>query len=763
MTTRHPLPYATEVYRRMLGSVPAAPGERHAWYAADPYVLRHAADHACRASALDELLADPEFLVYADADSLNRLLSQATTDHGRLAGAVYRASFGVHRRMEPEQRRQILALDAARFRAPEFSRDLAIDTCWQLQWASAQQVSSTLVATLTGHLDAVRAVTAMVAPDGRAIAVTGDMEGVVRVWDLATGLPTAVLMGHTSAVLALASATVDGRPLAVSGSMDGTARVWDLATGTQLRRLFNARDTWVSAVATTSLDGQHVALTGDSGGSVKVWDLSTGRAGAIIADHPRPVTHLTTATVAGRPTVISLSRDSAVRTWDITRRERPGQFPPGHEGWVTAVTTLALDGRDVVATVGDDQAVRLWDPLTNTALYNDTFQAGHSAAIHALASTTLHGTPLLVTGSDDHTARVINVARGGRTTAVLRGHTQAITSLATVALNKQTLVVTGSTDRTVRVWDLTAGADIITSEIGHNSNVSAVAFATWRQSPVALSGGYDGTILLWDLRTGRTIDDPLPVHDRVSAMATANIRGRESVLVGGYNGSLRSWDLDTRASGPDLLRGRESRISAAATTTFEGIPLAVTGSHDGTITVWDLDASEALTEPQRHNGRVTGVAITGNWGVSCGDDRTLQVFHLVSGESAALENTDDHTITALAATVHGNQGLAVTGNHDGTTHVWDLAAGVTTHRLTGHIGPVRAVATSIVHGQALAVTGGRDRTVRVWDLVSGTPLTTWILPDEPRSLALAPDGTLLLGMGHELIAATLDFTPARTP
>ena len=82
--------------------------------------------------------------------------------------------------------------------------------------------------------------------DGTPVAVTGGLDGTVRVWDLRTGAARGrPLRGHTGWVNAVAIGEVDGTPVAVTGGADGTVRVWDLRAGVARGEPLRGHDGWV--------------------------------------------------------------------------------------------------------------------------------------------------------------------------------------------------------------------------------------------------------------------------------------------------------------------------------------------------------------------------------------------------------------------------------------------------------------------------------------------------------------------------------------
>jgi WD40 repeat protein len=91
-----------------------------------------------------------------------------------------------------------------------------------------------------------------------------------------------------------------------------------------------------------------------------------------------------------------------------------------------------------------------------------------------VACTTLDGTPVAVTASDDETVRIWDLTTGTER-AILTGHTDTVTKLvACTTLAGTPVAVTASDDQTVRVWDLRTGQTINAHALPYAVNCVAI-------------------------------------------------------------------------------------------------------------------------------------------------------------------------------------------------------------------------------------------------------------------------------------------------
>ena len=128
-----------------------------------------------------------------------------------------------------------------------------------------------------GHGDGVRSIA--FSPDGRR-AVTGDVVGTARLWDLETGRQVHLFEHFTgpqssydmTAFTVSVAFSPDGRSV-VTSSHDGAARLWDASEGTLLRE-FRGTSPGLEAVAFAAAG--RLLLTGHAEGTVTAWDVGTG-------------------------------------------------------------------------------------------------------------------------------------------------------------------------------------------------------------------------------------------------------------------------------------------------------------------------------------------------------------------------------------------------------------------------------------------------------------------------------------------------------
>jgi WD40 repeat protein len=437
----------------LLARVPRSIEGARDWTRVHPYTVRHLATHAARAGEIDALIADADYLVHAEPAALLLALHQTITDAGALTAAVYRCSADVHHDLPPSRRRQVLAADAARFRAPRLQRDLSAPLTWQPRWATGQQADPALLATFTGHTQRVRAV-ACTHLDDRPVAVTTSHDHTARVWDLATGAELTTFTGHTGRVLAVACTHLNGRPVAVTTSHDGTARVWRFVIDMAHSPAASGHSEEILAAASSVLDGRPVAVTTSDDRTARVWDLATG------------------------DELITLA---------------------GHTSWVHAVACTDLNGRSVAVTTSHAGTARVWDLATGDELTTST---GATAWGDVAACTHLNGRPVAITASGGDAALVWDLATGELITFI--GHA-AVSAVARTHLNRRPVAVTASRDGTARVWNLATGEQL-TTYAGHAGPVRAVACTHLNRRPVAVTiGHYDGTARVWDLATAEEI------------------------------------------------------------------------------------------------------------------------------------------------------------------------------------------------------------------------------------------------------------------
>ncbi len=726
------------------------------WRRAHPYALRHLATHAAEAGLLDGLVTEPEYLVHADPDTLVPLLLEVATDAARLHAAIYRASIAVHRHLGPAERRQVLALDAARFNEPsvlEAFNGAMEEGAWKPVAASGSLLAGNLRNAFASDTGATAVACAVI--DGREVAVTGSGDGSVSMWDLITGQPIGRPMtGHTDWVEGVVCTTLNGRPVAVTSSKDTTVRVWDLTTGQAVGVPMTGHTQSVDELACTTLDDRPVAVTGSDDGTARVWDLATGQSLGVMHVGGY-VTALAVAVVDGRPIAITGSTHSTVRVWDVaTCREVDGFQDIDDHLWIRAMACADLDGHPVVVAWDHDEKLHIWDLETRRRL---TSFPTHKD-VYTVACAHLDGRAVAITSSMFNSVRIWDL-KAGRQIGSLQGHGTDVTSLACTSLGGQPVVVGGSNDA-VRVWDLSVQKAFGRPVIGHTQQIDAIDRAVVNGRLIFVTCSYDGTLRMWDAVTGLPVGEPLAAHtSSVWDVSCTVWKGRPIAVTSSLDRTVLRWDLQSPQSAPVLLAELPRTVTSVTCAVLGGRPVAIgfplVGSNalvdpNGVEAhVWDLESGETLLPPlQVDREEAVAATVLDDCPIAIvSDSEATRIWNLITRRLVTEIPTD---APSLACGEMGDRPVLVTSSRDGTVRVWDLRTGQPVGRpMRGHTKGTYAVRCGVLEGRPVAVTCSVDNTVRIWDLESHKAVGTVHVPGPSVALLLDDTGRLAIAFGTD--------------
>jgi WD40 repeat protein len=197
---------------------------------------------------------------------------------------------------------------------------------------------------------------------GGKLVITGTREGVVSLWDLATGAEFRRLAGNPPGT-SLLEVSPDGKRLLTAGADDTAARLWDIESASIVQR-FEGYAAGINAVA-FSADGKRI-VTGGKDGTARLWDAATGREYRRLSGHGTRLTCVALSpdgkqVVTGSGEML-LSPESSLRLWDAASGKELRRLVVAR----TALTAVAFapSGETVASAVSADEFVRLWNVRT---------------------------------------------------------------------------------------------------------------------------------------------------------------------------------------------------------------------------------------------------------------------------------------------------------------------------------------------------------------------------------------------------------------
>lgn len=595
--------------------------------------------------------------------------------------------------------------------------------------------------------------------DGRQI-VTAGCEGIIRIWDAASGGAITQLEGHTDQVNAVAWSP-DERWIASVGR-DQTLRLWN--TSTNKPRILEERKQYLNCVAFspdgTSLvaagqgkrlivwnvlrgeiiassaphhnevscvaygpDGKYLAsgeYLNPSGGSgrIRIWEAATMKIVRELSAHPGAVLSIAFSPdgkrIASGGGMAPAGRDAqgTLKVFDAATGVELLSLR-GHEGFVNSVA-FSPDGR-LLASAGaprtpasgmeSDLTLRIWDPSTGDVLntYSAHNQGGQTVGWSPDSSRVFSG------GMDGHLRAWPSAAPAEY--HELRGHTGSVLRLA-FSPDGLRLASSGGpgeiqrptnevSDNAVRVWDLQTGSPLLVLA-EHRDAVLGLAWSP--DGTLIATSSADHTLRIWDGATG--------VRRVVYTYPLGSIRGiafsPDSTLLASAAGNITTLRR--------LLDGQEIRrlAHAADVMTIAFSPdgrRVATGLSSGDILIWDPASGEQL------QSIATGLSLSGAWFspnatllASAHRDGTISLWDYATGSRVTTMRGPQRSVEWLDFSPDGRRFASCTA--DMMLKVWDVASGSEVFSTRAHNGPVTCVRFS-PDGQTIA-TCGQDGLIRLW-------------------------------------------------
>ena len=544
----------------------------------------------------------------------------------------------------------------------------------------------------------------------------------------------------------------DGR-IALTGNIEGKVRLMDVATGAQLQSF------WVAGRilhATLSPDNRKV-LTISVGSVVQLWDADTGKqmgrfvpkTGSLIygAVFPDGSTVATATWVETDEHGDKLPPPGAmmVQMWDVeTGKELQHYLVPGagsflDRGSLTTPVALSPDARKLLR--GDFNGPKLWDLQTGKLLrqFSSPGEVVTSVAFSPDAR-------WVAAGSMDSTVRIWNLENGNEIqhfAGLYSGSFKGSTNSEVFSPDGQR-VLTKTSDGIPRLWDVATGKELHIFEGPNKEMMNCAALSP--DGREVLTGGSDQTTRLWDAGTGKeirnlteTITNKIDVvSDEAAALAVLD-NGRGIVTVT-KTGMVWQWDLETGKALVRPLQSPNGELSPRAALKPGGAPDLRLGACCGDATY----VSEVLLSPDGQRVLISGFrGETVIWDVETGKQ---------------TQHFDQHALGFSPVAAFAPKGHSLLVTTDGATvRLWDLDAGKELHnfiaktewrpRLLYPEGDMSAAVDTLAvspDGKKV-LTGDGEGTIELWNVETGWQLRRFNgKTSKDLSVAFSPDGRRML-------------------
>jgi WD40 repeat protein len=541
----------------------------------------------------------------------------------------------------------------------------------------------------TRHTQGINSVAFSADDDDRFAATSGD-DGVIKLWDVATGrlIRNVARIDPNLKYWRVTELSSDGRRL--TGIAGGDGKVWDTLSGREILTVPDASD----GDLTTSDDGARIAVRGKDN-IVKLHDGSTGRELVTVRNVAAvSFTRDGRQIVAGRP-------DKTVDVLDSTTGARIRSLTTLDD--VMAAAVRSHDGRRI-SFKSASGLVRLFDLAGNSQI------ADRRGAKDAEAVFSADGTYWAFADGKD-TVEVIN-AETGAVAAAFKAPAKA--QLVGFSRDNALLMFTPDAENVNVKWVLTT-VRVATGETVNVFEDKAGGGAGQLGTRYYMAGDDDGTLRLRDIESWREVRT-FGGQPALTAAAFSPDGGR---VVLSRRGEISVLDAETgqRIGGCPAPAGDPAD---AISFSPDGRRLAY-GGDDNAVTVCDPEKRAITQSLAGHGDAIKSVSFSadGRQMISGDATGTVKIWDLATLKNSRTFKGNENQANVVAFSPDARRAFSGTANN--RILVWNIATGREEKNLRMLIGPVDTMAIS-PDGRHVAASPYSQLMVKRWDIETGKEL-----------------------------------------
>jgi WD40 repeat protein len=530
------------------------------------------------------------------------------------------------------------------------------------------------------EMEGDRFLSAVFHPDGGSI-ITGTENNHAIQWSLEDGseiqrfspIPAPIYMDDDFQYPTARSVeiTTDGNIL-LTGSNDRTAFIFDMATGRQIRKFKSDRIscTTCSIDARFSPDGKQIVVGNRD--SVFIWETATAR---VIRTMDTDQGGFGAARFSSDGRYIAAYRYGDCFIWNASNGAEVAKI----EGHLKYINDIGFHPtKDLLITGSDDRTARIWkvpsgkETLILQGYLNDVDEKilGDGYMYWVAFMNEIKLSPdgkYLAVGKTGHKAKLLDF-RTGKVDHILEGHEDIVISMDFSTDGK--LLATGAADGTAKVWNVETG-EMLRSVPEGTSNIPYFSVDFSPDGKLLATGSWDGYVRIWDVETGEFIQG-IKAHDNASPYTVQFSHNGLYVISGGLDQKLKLFEIDTGIEIREFI-GHTSVVSSVRR--HPDGHVIISGSWDGKAKLWDVASGMQLRKFTAHDARVQAIDIdpTGKYMVSGSDDNTARLWDIQNGQ--VIRTFSGHRGTVSSVNIDPGGKFLVTGSHDGTIKTWDINTG----------------------------------------------------------------------------------------